>query len=271
MFSKLNNVKCCLLLVGILGSRGLIAQVVPPVTPTTGTPIPASGPVSEWVFNATVKYGVLDPLSGKIGLYFQPEFSPMAAVEIGLGITRKNHFFEAATGTEENNGYFLSDFNSPHWKGENMKDLEDFFYDYDFRKVKTGAFVSVMPKLQFSSFASPQTSFIGCRFEYRRYNWRADGVYADKELNYNPAQQFKEMERQLNVIFVYGGQFSGGGFVFEWYAGAGTRYFYMKKRDIGIEYKGTPEVPEYGAVLSTFKKTSGMIEAGVNIGFRFGQ
>ncbi|MFN0189668.1 MAG: hypothetical protein ACKVQV_13280 [Bacteroidia bacterium] len=40
----------------------------------------------------------------------------------------------------------------------------------------------------------------------------------------------------------------------------------MKKRDIGIEYKGVLQTPEYGAVLSTFRKTRGIVEAGINIG-----
>ena len=57
-----------------------------------------------------------------------------------------------------------------------------------------------------------------------------------------------------------------GNLSLEFYEGAGTRYYTMKKRDIGIEYKGATQVPEYGAVLSTFKKTSAMVEAGINIG-----
>lgn len=114
--------------------------------------------------------------------------------------------------------------------------------------------------------ASFMNSFVGCRFEYRRYNWKADGVLPTTELIYNPNEQFNEMERQLNIVFIYGGFYRMGNLLLEIYAGAGTRYYYMKKRDIGIEYKGSTLIPEYGAVLSTFRKTSAMVEAGINIG-----
>ena len=114
------------------------------------------------------------------------------------------------------------------------------------------------------------SSFIGCRFEYRRYNWKADGVLPTNELIYNPNVQFNEMERQLNLVFIYGGYYKMGNLSLEFYAGAGTRYYTMKKRDIGIEYEGPLQTPEYGAVLSTFNKTSAMIEVGINIGISTG-
>lgn len=228
--------------------------------------VPGSETVPSWAVNATFKYGILDAMSGKIGFYVQADVTPIACLELGLGITRKNILFEAATGSGENNGYFLSTFNSPYWQGVNRKDLEEFFYDYDFRTVKTGSYISLMPRVNFTSAASIMSSFIGCRFEYRRYNWRADGVLPISELVYNPNVQFNEMERQLNLVFIYGGYYKMGNLSLEFYAGAGTRYSTMKKRDIGIEYKGALLTPEYGAVLSTFKKTSAMIEAGINIG-----
>lgn len=49
-----------------------------------------------------------DALSGKIGFYVQADVTPIACLELGLGITRKNILVEAATGSGENNGYFLS-------------------------------------------------------------------------------------------------------------------------------------------------------------------
>lgn len=246
------------------------AQVTP-VAPTTGTgattPIlNATDAVSSWTANATFKYGLLDALSGKIGLYVQSDLASIVSLELGMGITRKNVLVEAATGSGDNNGYFVSDFNSPYWQGANRKDIEEFFYDYDFRSVKTGAYFSLTPRLNFTTMASFTNTFVGCRFEYRRYNWRADGVLPTSELTYTPSQQFNEMERQLNIVFIYGGFYRLGNLLLEFYAGAGTRYYYMKKRDIGIEYKGPLLTPEYGAVLSTFKKTSAMVEAGINIG-----
>ena len=90
------------------------------------------------------------------------------------------------------------------------------------------------------------------------------------ELIYNPNVQFNEMERQLNLVFIYGGYYKMGNLSLEFYAGAGTRYYTMKKRDIGIEYEGPLQTPEYGAVLSTFNKTSAMIEVGINIGISTG-
>lgn len=253
----------------------LVIGQVTPVDPATGavTGIPQvvnTEAVSVWAANATFKYGIFDPLSGKIGLYVQSDITPLVVLELGVGVTRKNVLMEAATGTGDNNGYFLSTFNSPYWKGENRKDLEEFFYDYDFRKVKTGSYFSLMPRLNISSMASFMSSFIGCRFEYRRYNWRADGVLPTNELIYDPTVQFKEMERQLNIVFIYGGYYKFGNLVLELYAGAGTRNYYMKKRDIGIEYMGINQEPQYGAVLSTFRKTSAMVEAGVNIGIGTG-
>ncbi len=248
---------------------------VQPVYPTTGvggvtSVVPVSDAVPSWAVNATFKYGLLDALSGKIGLYVQADVTPIACLELGLGITRKNILFEAATGSGDNNGYFLSTFNSPYWQGTNRKDLEEFFYDYDFRTVRTGTYISLMPRVNFTSAASIMSSFIGCRFEYRRYNWKADGVLPTNELIYNPNVEFDEMERQLNLVFIYGGYYKLGNLSLEFYAGAGTRYYTMKKRDIGIEYKGALQTPEYGAVLSTFKKTSAMVEAGINIGISTG-
>ena len=244
---------------------------VPPENPTTGTGavtpvVPGSEAVSGWAMNATFKYGIFEAMAGKIGFYVQADLSPNASIELGLGLTRKNILSETATGSGNNNGYFLSTFNSPYWQGANKKDLEEFFYDYDFRTVKTGVYVSLMPRLSFSSPLSAMSRFFGCRFEYRRYNWRADGVFPANELIYNPIVQFNEMERQLNLVFIYGGFFKLGNLSLEFYAGAGTRYYTMKKRDVGIEYKGALQVPEYGAVLSTFKKTSAMVEAGINLG-----
>lgn len=258
----------------LLSSLNVLGQA-PPENPGTGvgsvTPIlPTTDAVPSWAMNATFKFGILDALSGKIGFYVQADVTPIASLELGLGVTRKNILVEAATGSGDNNGYFLSTFNSPHWQGVNRKDLEEFFYDYDFRSVKTGSYISLMPRVSFTSGTSIMSSFIGCRFEYRRYNWTADGVLPTNELIYNPNVQFKEMERQLNLVFIYGGFYKMGNLSLEFYAGAGTRYYYMKKRDIGIEYKGTPQVPEYGAVLSTFKKTSAMVELGVNIGISTG-
>jgi hypothetical protein len=253
----------------LLSSWNAYGQV-PPESPAgvgvVSPIVPGSEAVPSWAMNATFKYGILDALSGKIGFYVQADVTPIACLELGLGITRKNILFEAATGSGENNGYFLSTFNSPYWQGVNRKDLEEFFYDYDFRTVKTGSYISLMPRVNFTSGASIMSSFIGCRFEYRRYNWKADGVLPTNELIYNPNVQFNEMERQLNLVFIYGGYYKMGNLSLEFYAGAGTRYYTMKKRDIGIEYKGATQVPEYGAVLSTFKKTSAMVEAGINIG-----
>ena len=254
----------------ILSAFSAFGQV-PPENPATGaagvTPVvPGSEAVSSLAVNATFKYGILESMSGKIGFYVQADFGPNASMELGLGVTRKNILTEAATGSGDNNGYFLSTFNSPYWQGANKKDLEEFFYDYDFRTVKTGTYVSLMPRLSFSSPMSAMSRFFGCRFEYRRYNWKADGVFPTNELIYNPNIHFTEMERQLNLMFIYGGFFKMGNLSLEFYAGAGTRYYYMKKRDIGIEYKGALQVPEYGAVLSTFKKTSAMVEVGINFG-----
>jgi hypothetical protein len=253
-----------------LSSFNVLGQT-PPENPATGvgtvSPVlPSTDAVASWVMNATFKYGLFDAMSGKIGFYVQADVASVASLELGLGLTRKNILFELATGSGDNNGYFLSTFNSPYWQGVNRKDLEEFFYDYDFRTVKTGSYISLMPRVNFSSGASIMSSFIGCRFEYRRYNWSADGVLPTNELIYNPNVQFNEMERQLNLVFIYGGFYKLGNLSLEFYAGAGTRYYYMKKRDIGIEYKGSPLVPEYGAVLSTFRKTTAMVEVGVNIG-----
>lgn len=269
MYALINNF-AALVVLGLSIPYYGIAQVTP-VDPATGAGataplLNATDAVSSWTANATFKYGLLDALSGKIGLYVQSDIASIVSMELGMGITRKNILVEAATGSGDNNGYFLSDFNSPYWKGANRKDLEEFFYDYDFRSVKTGAYISLTPRINFTTMASFTNTFIGCRFEYRRYNWRADGVLPADELMYNPNQQFKEMERQLNIVFIYGGFYRLGNLLLEFYAGAGTRYYYMKKRDIGIEYKGPLLTPEYGAVLSTFKKTGAMVEAGINIG-----
>jgi hypothetical protein len=57
-------------------------------------------------------------------------------------------------------------------KNPNQSDIEDFFYDYDNRKAKSGWYFSVMPRLAFSSMVSAQAPFIGLKFEYRKYNWR---------------------------------------------------------------------------------------------------
>ena len=268
--NQLFNFFCIL----ILTTYSAFGQV-PPNSPATGVgavaPIlPGSKAVPSWAVNATFKYGLLDAMSGKIGFYVQGDVNTIACLELGLGITRKNILFEAATGSGDNNGYFLSTFDSPYWQGVNRKDLEEFFYDYDFRTVKTGAYISLMPRVNITSAASIMSSFIGCRFEYRRYNWKADGVLPTNELIYNPNVQFNEMERQLNLVFIYGGYYKMGNLSLEFYAGAGTRYYTMKKRDIGIEYKGPLQTPEYGAVLSTFKKTSAMIEVGINIGISTG-
>lgn len=273
MNALIRTMYAVVVLVFVFPSYG-IAQVTP-IDPTAaaGTvtpPIPATDAVSAWTANATFKYGVFDALSGKIGFYVQSDFATIASLELGLGVTRKNFLLEAATGSEDNNGYFISDFNSPYWKGSNRKDLEDFFYDYDFRRVKTGTYFTLTPRLNFASMASFMNTFVGCRFEYRRYNWKADGVLPTSELTYNPNVQFNEMERQLNIVFVYGGFYRAGNLLLEFYAGAGTRYYYMKKRDIGIEYKGPASTPEHGAVLSTFKKTSAIVEAGINIGIGTG-
>jgi hypothetical protein len=233
--------------------------IITPVVSATET-------AAAWTANATFKYGLFDAFAGKIGFYIQSDFASLASLELGLGLTRKNIMLATVSGSANSNGYFGNDFESKYWTGANREDIVDFFYDYDNRSVKSGGYLTLTPRINFSSMASFMNSFIGCRFEYRRYNWKADGVLAANELIYNPNQQFSEMERQLNIVFIYGGYYKFGNLLLEIYAGAGTRYYYMKKRDIGIEYKGPLLTPEYGAVLSTFKKTSAMVEVGVNIG-----
>ena len=145
--NQLFNFFCIL----ILTTYSAFGQV-PPNNPATGVgavaPIlPGSKAVPSWAVNATFKYGLLDAMSGKIGFYVQGDVNTIACLELGLGITRKNILFEAATGSGDNNGYFLSTFDSPYWQGVNRKDLEEFFYDYDFRTVKTGAYISLMPRV----------------------------------------------------------------------------------------------------------------------------
>jgi len=249
-----------------LCSLNAIAQTPSTAGQVSTDVLPNAVAVTTWATNATFKYGILDAFSGKLGFYVQADVTPLAALELGLGLTRKNLLMEAATGSEDNNGYFLSTFNSPYWQGDNRRDLEEFFYDYDFRKVKTGSYISLTPRVQFGSSSSFMSSFIGCRFEYRRYNWTADGVKSGDELIYDSSVQFKEMERQLNILFIYGGYYKLGSLIFESYIGVGTRYFYMKKRDIGFEYVGPLQTKEYGAVLTTWRKTSAMVELGINIG-----
>ncbi|MBK7965575.1 MAG: hypothetical protein IPK10_09985 [Bacteroidetes bacterium] len=149
----------CVVTVLVLTNPFYGCAQVTPVDPTTGTgtvvPVmPGTEAVSAWTANATFKYGLLDAFSGKIGFYVQSDLATTATMELGLGITRKNILVEAATGSGNNNGYFLSNFNSPYWQGANRKDLEEFFYDYDFRRVKTGAYISLTPRLNFASMAS---------------------------------------------------------------------------------------------------------------------
>ncbi|MFN0189667.1 MAG: hypothetical protein ACKVQV_13275 [Bacteroidia bacterium] len=146
-------------------------------------------------------------------------------LELGVGLTRKNVLTESTNGSGISNGYFISSANSPYWQGNNKEDIEDFFHDYDFRKVKTGVYFSAMPRLSFPSPLLAMSRFFGLRFEYRRYNWKADDVLRANELIYNPNIQFKEMERQLNLVLIYGGLFQLGNLCLEIYAGAGTRYY----------------------------------------------
>ncbi len=246
------------------------AQVETPVTPAAA-PAPVVNPVSEFFSGFTIKYNILDPLSGLHGLYIQPEFASIASLELGFGFTRKNLLFSAARSTDEgDNGIFYGSFNSPYWTAPNQSDIEDFFYDYDHRKAKTGFFFSAMPRMSFSSMSGFQSQFIGLKFEYRRYNWKADALLPVNEMKYSGNLELKEKERQLNFLVVYGGRYYGGGFILEWYAGMGTRHFSLNKRDDGVEYNGSPAIATHGSVVSEYKKTSAMFEAGINIGFRLG-
>jgi hypothetical protein len=244
------------------------AQVETPVNPV-GAPTTVVSPTADFATALSIKYNILDPVSGLHGIYIQPEFSPNASVEFGIGVTRKNLLFSGAT-DEDNNGFFSGSFNSPYWENPNQSDIEDFFYDYDNRKAKSGWYFSVMPRLAFSSMVSAQAPFIGLKFEYRKYNWRADALLPTSDLQYSGKSELKEQERQLNFLFVYGGRFSGGGFILEWYGGLGTRHFTLTKRDNGVEYNGSPAVATHGSVLSDYKKTSAMFEVGINIGYRLG-
>lgn len=102
------------------GTPSIGYSQVTPVDPTTGVSegapvVPSTDAVAAWTANATFKYGLLDALSG-IVCYIQTDLATMASLELGLGLTRKNILFEAATGSGDNNGYFLSDFNSPYWQ-----------------------------------------------------------------------------------------------------------------------------------------------------------
>lgn len=249
---------------------GTFAQVETPVSPV-GAPTAVVAPVPDIAYGLTIKYNVLDPVSGLHGLYFQPEFSANASVELGIGVTRKNLLFSSATGEDqENNGLFSSSFNSNYWDEPNQSDIEDFFYDYDNRKAKSGWFFSISPRLAFASMASSATQFFGLKFEYRKYNWRADALLPVSEFQYSGNTELKESERQVNFLFVYGNRFSAGGFILEWYGGLGSRHFTLNKRDNGVEYNGSPAVATYGSVISKYKKTSAMLEFGINIGYRLG-
>ncbi|MBL0095423.1 MAG: hypothetical protein IPP46_02220 [Bacteroidetes bacterium] len=271
---KLSECKLYLLKKGLLGwvlylsSMSAFAQVETPVNPV-GAPTTVVSPTADFATALSIKYNILDPVSGLHGIYIQPEFSPNASVEFGIGVTRKNLLFSGAT-DGDNNGFFSGSFNSPYWEKPNQSDIEDFFYDYDNRKAKSGWYFSVMPRLAFSSMVSAQAPFIGLKFEYRKYNWRADALLPSSELEYSGKSELKEQERQLNFLFVYGGRFSGGGFILEWYGGVGTRHFTLTKRDNGVEYNGSPAVATHGSVLSDYKKTSAMFEVGINIGYRMG-
>ncbi len=244
------------------------AQVETPANPAT-TPLPVVSPAADYVSGLTIKYNILDAVSGLHGLYLQPEFAPNFSVEFGIGITRKNILF-SGTKNEEDGTLFYNAINSPYWTAPNQSDLEDYFYDYDNRKAKTGFYFSMMPRFSFYSLNSVQSQFIGLKFEYRRYNWTADALLPVSELKYSGKSELKEYEKQTNFLIVYGGRFSAGGFIFEWYGGLGSRRFSLNKRDDGVTYNGSPAVATYGSVLSKYRKTTPMVEFGINIGYRIG-
>ncbi|MBK7682085.1 MAG: hypothetical protein IPJ26_06275 [Bacteroidetes bacterium] len=76
----------------LLSSWNAYGQV-PPESPAgvgvVSPIVPGSEAVPSWAMNATFKYGILDALSGKIGFYVQADVTPIACLELGLGITRK--------------------------------------------------------------------------------------------------------------------------------------------------------------------------------------
>lgn len=228
--------------------------------------------VPDFFTGVSVKYNIMDPASGIIGLYFQPEFSYNTSLELGVGVTRKNLVFAAAAAEEKDGvlsgSYLPSSLNSPYWTAPNQSDIEDFFYDYDNRKAKSGFFFSAMPVARLATIDPMRTRYFGFKFEYRRYKWSADALLPQSEFEYSGLSELEEKEVQLNYLLVYGNRFATGNFLLEAYVGLGFRNFTLQKRDNGVEYNGTPAITTYGAVVSEQKLSAAYFEVGLNIGFR---
>ena len=234
------------------------------------TPLPVASPApTGWTFDATAKYGLLDMVSGVYCIYLQPNISQIASLELGFGLTRRNHLVETSSNEDQDNWYLWKNFSSKYWVGPAQEDVEDLFYNYDNRSARTGSYFSVMPRVNFSNVSGFSSSFLGLKFEHRVYRWKADALLHKSEIEYSGLRDLNEKERQTNFLIVFGSQYSGGGFLVEWYTGVGTRKFVMKKRDNGINYVGNPSVKEYGSVVSTFERVAPIVELGVNIGFTF--
>ena len=148
-----------------------------------------------------VKIAPLGFVTGAFPIYFERRINNFFTVQVGAGLTGKNHLRGAIQ-----NAAKIATIHYP-WGNNNTgyddNDAAEELFGFDFRKASMGYMFSIQPRLYFDSEA-PDGAYVGLSYDYYRHKFTIPGIVVQGGEAVHNGSTKKEHEN-LNDVMVYFG------------------------------------------------------------------
>lgn len=189
--------------------------------------------------NNSLTLGLASTINGFVPVYYERKLTPMLTVQVGAGITFRSFLNDVGQ-------MFYTDIfgvdNTEYFTGSEREEIIDRYENYEYRKAKLGQYLSVSPKLYFSSGAL-NGAYVAPMIEYKRYNYEAHLVDETKK-TYNLyddedqpriGQTMNEHMTCLDFTINFGGHIQTKSHVaLGFNVGVGARSISAERLDIGM-------------------------------------